>query len=274
MARGAAATQTAPVGSAAAASDRDLTLAFVALELQLTSLAQEALAEGALSSMRARRVFHNRAATLIANFRVDAARRAEEVLVSAYDNGAKLAGARPMGLVRRQAIASIVSSATNRLDSSLVTVGRQFDDTFRRVGLQQAARQLERELPERAAAAVMRQELMARGLTGFVDKAGRNWRLQHYSRMVIATTTSEAANRGVADAVLTVGRDLVRISVPEGHHCKHHPKDPNNPCRVLEGKTVSLTGRTPGYPKLEHIPPFHPFCHHGVAPAPELELAR
>lgn len=268
MARSAAATG-APVGTTEQATERDLTLAFIALELELTSLAQEALAEGALSSMRTRRLYHMRAQTLIGNFRIDAAQKAQEVLVSAYDDGAKLVGARPMGLVRRQAIASIVSSATNRLDSSLVTVGRQFDDTFRQVGLQQAARQLSRELPERAAAAVMRQELMAKGLTGFVDKADRHWRLQHYSRMVIVTTTSEAANRGVADAVLTVGRDLVRVSVPEGHHCKHHPSDPENPCRLYEGATVSLTGHTPGYPRLERIPPFHPFCQHNIGPAPE-----
>lgn len=260
----------AAAGSASAATERDLTLAFVALELQLSALAQEALAEGALNSMQARREYHLRAQRLIGRMRLDFREQAQQVLETAYDEGAKLVGARPMGLVKRKALGAIVDSAVSRLDSSLITVGRRFDDTFRRVGLQQAARQLARELPEQAAADVMRRELMARGITGFVDRSGRRWRLQNYSRMVINTTTSEAANRGVADAVLTVGRDLVRISRPEGHPgCHHHPSDPANPCRALEGKVLSLSGRTPGYPTLERIPPFHPFCAHGIGPAPE-----
>lgn len=261
------AAQAAAPAAAAGPEERELILAFAALELQLSALAQEALAEGALRSMRARRDYHVRSRELIGRMRSDFRERVRDLLETAYDGGARLVGARPMGLVRRQALAAIVDSTTSRLDSSLTTVGRRFDDTFRRVGLEQAARQLARELPERAAADLMRRELMKRGMTGLVDRSGRRWRLQHYSRMVIVTTTSEAANRGVADAVLTVGRDLVRINQPEGHHCTHHPKDPANPCWVLEGKTVSLNGHTPGYPVLKAFPPFHPFCHHGLAPA-------
>lgn len=269
MAKAKAAATVPAAGGAEAASERDLTLGFVALELQLSALAQEALAEGALGSIRTRREFHLRAQSLIGQMRVDFRHQAQQVLETAYDDGARLVGARPMGLVRRQAIGAIVDSVVARLDSSLVTVGRRFDDTFRRVGLQQAGRQLARELPEQAAAALMRRELMARGLTGFVDKRGHRWRLQHYSTMVIRTTTSEAGNRGVADAVLTVGRDLVRVSLPEGRPgCHHHPNDPTNPCRAAEGKTFSLTGHTEGVPVLPHIPPFHPNCQHGLAPAP------
>jgi hypothetical protein len=270
MARAAGAQSAGAAAGAQQATERDLTLAFVALELQLSALAQEALAEGALGSMRTRREYHSRAQRLIGRMRVGFRQHAREVLETAYDDGARLVGARPMGLVRRHAIAAIVDSAVERLDSSLVTVGRRFDDTFRRVGLQQAARQIARELPERAAAGLIRRDLMAKGLTGFVDKSDRRWTLSNYSRMVIRTTTSQAANRGVADAVLTVGRDLVRISLPEGHPgCHHHPHDPQNPCRSLEGKTLSLTGHTPGYPVIRRIPPFHPNCQHGLAPAPE-----
>lgn len=270
MPAAAEARTTRQVQPAREALARDLALAFVALELELSSLAQEALAEGALGSLRARREFHRRARDLVEGFRLEFRDEARAVLETAYDRGARTVGARPMGLVRRQALAAIVDAATARLDSSLVTVGRRFDDTFRRVGLQQAARQLERELPERAAADVMRRELLKRGLTGFVDKRGHRWRLQTYSEMVIETTTSEAANRGVADAIQAVGRDLVRVNRPEGAAgCGHHPSDPAHPCRALEGKVLSLTGRTPGYPRLLRIPPFHPRCRHGIGPASE-----
>jgi hypothetical protein len=246
-------------------SGQELMLAFAALELRLSGIVQQALVAD-LESPQARRRFQAEAHRLIDHLRVDLRQRAREVLEAAYGDGAKLAGARPPGAIKRAALDSITESASLRLHSALDTIGRQFDDAFRRVGLQQAARQLEKELPEHAAADVMRRELMKRGMTGFVDRAGRNWRLSNYSRMVIRTTTSEAGNRGVADAALAVGRDLVEIP---NRHCHHHPDDPTNPCRALEGKVVSLSGRTPGYPVLFKLPPFHPYCEHGIKPARE-----
>lgn len=252
-----------------AQSSSDLILAFTALELQLSGLAQQGLAGDELDTVRGRQRIRRQAALLISTFRRDYRERMADVLEAAYGDGARLAGARAPSAIRKAAMARLVGGSSQRLDFALDTVGRQFEDVFRQVGLKQAARQLERELPREAAADLMRRELMSKGLTGFVDRAGRRWRLQNYSRMVIATTTSEAGNQGVADAVLAVGRDLVRVSLPEGRlpGCGHHPNDPKHPCKELEGKVLSLTGRTPGYPKLKRIPPFHPFCDHGIAPA-------
>ena len=249
-------------------SSTELALAFAALKLRLSGIVQEALISQRLDTVRERRGFQRRAHRLIEHLREDFRERAREVFEAAYGDGVKLAGARPPGAIQRAALDALTENAIQRLHNSLSTVGRQFDDAFRRVGLQQAARQLTRELPPDAAADLMRRELMRKGMTGLVDRRGRRWRLSHYSRLVISTTTSEAANRGVADAVTAVGRDLVRISRPEGATgCHHHPDDPNNPCRALEGQVVSLTGASPGYPVLEELPPFHPFCSHGIAPA-------
>jgi hypothetical protein len=241
-------------------------LSFAAVELQLTSLVQEALVSQRLDTVQERRHFQREAQRLIGALREDFRVRIKDVLEAAYGDGVKLAGARPPGAIQRAALDTIVENASLRLHASLDTIGRQFDDTFRRVGLQQAARQLSRELPERAAADVMRRELQKRGLTGFVDRTGRRWRLSTYSRMVIRTTTSEAGNRGVADAVTAVGRDLVRVS---DHNCHFHNDDPTNPCRALEGKTLSLAGLTPGVDMLPSLPPWHPNCSHVIAPAPE-----
>jgi hypothetical protein len=244
-------------------------LSFAALELQLSDLVQEALVSQRLDTVQDRRRFQREAQRLIGGLRDDFRKRARGVLEAAYGEGVKLAGARPPGAIQRATLDTIVENASLSLHSALDTVGRRVDDTFRRVGLEQASRQLHRELPEHAAADIMRRDLRKRGLTGFVDRAGRRWRLSTYSRMVIRTTTSEAANRGVADAVTAVGRDLVRVSRPDGHVCTHHPNDPRNPCRALEGKVLSLTGRTPGYPVLKSLPPFHGNCGHKIAPAPE-----
>ena len=244
----------------------DLILAFAALELQLSEVAQQGLAGEQLDTVLGRRRVQRQSRLLIDTFRRDYRERLSDLLESAYGSGARLAGARPRGAIQRAAMAQLVGGTSQRLDFALDTVGRQVDDIFRKAGLEHAARQLSRELPEEAAVGLMRRDLEERGVTGFVDRRGARWTLSNYARMALTTTTSEAANRGVADAVKATGRDLVRVS---DHHCKHHPSDPTNPCRVFEGKMLSLTGRTPGVPVLLTLPPWHPFCEHNLAPAPE-----
>lgn len=256
-----------PVATQAPPSPQDLALVFAALELELSSLAQDALASGQVDTVRGRRNYQRHARGLIMKLRADARERVREMIEGSYGKGARIAGARPPGAIERATIDQLAQATIFRLDISIDTVGRQFDDIFRRVGIEQAARQLTRELPEEAAADLMRRELMKRGLTGFVDRAGRRWRLQTYSRMALKTTASQAQNRGVAEAMSAVGRDLVRVSE---HHCDHHPNDPGNPCRMFEGKTFSLFGRTEGVPVLISLPPWHPQCEHGIAPAPEV----
>lgn len=254
-----------------ATSPQDLALLFAALELELTGVAQDALTSGQLDTVRGRRRFQAAARSLITNVRPDARRRVKGMLEAAYGEGARIAGARAPGAIQRSTLDQLAKGLLVRLDGSLDTVGRQVDDIFRQIGLQQAARQLTRELPRDAAAAVMRQELQRRGLTGLVDRAGKRWRLSTYSRMALVTTASDAQNRGVAEAMSATGRDLIRINQPEGHAgCQHHGSDPMSPCRRYEGKVLSLFGRTPGVPVLEELPPWHPYCEHGIAPAPEV----
>lgn len=249
---------------------QDLALVFATLELELSGLAQEALSSGQVDTVRGRRNYQRYAQSLIAHVRSDARVRVQEVIEAAYGDGARLAGARAPGAIQRATIDQIAQAAIVSLDGSLDTVGRQFDDVFRRVGLGQASRQLERELPRPAAVDLMRQELQRKGMTGFVDRAGRNWRLSTYSSMALRTTTAEASNRGVAEAMSATGRDLIRISLPEGHPgCRHHPDDPTNPCRAYEGQTLSLFGKTKGFLVLPSLPPWHPQCEHHIAPAPE-----
>lgn len=250
---------------------RALILLFAAMELELTNLATEALTSGRLAEMRSRNRLRAQAGKLINRLATDYRKRLREVIEAAYGDGARLAGARPRSQITRAAISALVDESVTRLDTSLSTVGRQVDDIFRRVGIQQAARQITQELPERAAAGLVERDLRRRGLTGFVDSAGRQWKLSTYAQLVIRTTTAEAVAQGTSDAVIAAGRDLVRIS---DHTCDHHPSDPEHPCRELEGKTFSLTGVTPDFPRLPLLPPFHPNCRHVMAPAPHPERVR
>jgi hypothetical protein len=141
-------------------------------------------------------------------------------------------------------------------------VGRRSDDVLRRHSLNAATTHVLRTVPveHRGVGNPLRVKLEREGITGFVDKAGRRWKLSTYSDMVIRTISGEANNRAVANAVLGRGLDLVRVD-------KH--KHPTDICTPFDGKVFSLTGRVPGYPVLTVFPPFHPNCKHTILPARE-----
>ncbi len=162
--------------------------------------------------------------------------------------------------IRQETLQVLADNLAHSLSEASRTVGRRSADVFRRVGLKQATENALRNLPSRFQAQVMTRELEQAGLTSFVDKSGRHWQLGTYSRMVIRTTTAEAEQRAVYNAVLGRGLDLVRIDRHE------HPVDI---CTPFDGKTFSLTGKTPGYPVLKQLPPFHPNCTHNMLPAAE-----
>ncbi len=162
--------------------------------------------------------------------------------------------------INQETVNTLADNLKNSLLGATEVVGRRADDTLRRHGLAQATTHALRNLPDAYQGMVLKQRLERAGITGFVDKAGRKWKLAAYSDMVIRTTTGEAQNRAVANSVLGRGLDLVRVD-------KHpHIADA---CSPYDGKVFSLTGRTPGYPILDKIPPFHPRCRHSLLPARE-----
>jgi hypothetical protein len=96
------------------------------------------------------------------------------------------------------------------------------------------------------------------GLDSLIDKAGRSWSLDRYTEMLIRTKTVEARNRGLINRVLENGYDLVQVSDHMGE-C--------DLCRPWEGRILSLTGQTKGYPTLAEAESqglFHPNCRHAI----------
>ncbi|CAL9607054.1 hypothetical protein SUDANB95_05510 [Actinosynnema sp. ALI-1.44] len=81
--------------------------------------------------------------------------------------------------------------------------------------------------------------LLARGVTGFVDKAGKRWDLVSYVEMATRTTTAQAAVQGHLDRLADRGIDLVIVSnAPQ--ECKL--------CRPWEGKVLARDGHDVGGP--------------------------
>ncbi|MGH3858236.1 phage minor capsid protein [Actinokineospora sp.] len=71
------------------------------------------------------------------------------------------------------------------------------------------------------------------GVTGFVDKAGRNWQLSTYVEMAVRTGTAQAAVEGHLDRLGAAGVDLIVVS-DAVQECER--------CRPWEGQVLARTG--------------------------------
>ncbi|QJT04363.1 capsid protein [Streptomyces asoensis] len=83
-----------------------------------------------------------------------------------------------------------------------------------------------------------------RGVTGFVDRAGRAWNLTSYTEMATRSALGRAAVQAHTDQLASVGVDLVRVSdAPE--ECER--------CRPWEGKVLRREGAEgAGTVEVEH----------------------
>lgn len=88
-------------------------------------------------------------------------------------------------------------------------------------------REVSREMIER---------LAANGITGFVDRAGRNWEMGAYAEMAARAASAQAAVQGQLDRAQAVGINEVVVS-DHGEECKM--------CRPWEGRVLSINGDSP-----------------------------
>lgn len=149
------------------------------------------------------------------------------------------------------------------IDGSVRSVARRVDDIYRKMTLEKARGSVLGYQTSKTAAKKLREELQERGITGFVDKAGRQWTLQNYSRMAAITATNNALREGTINRIQERGHDLVRVSSHSGS-CKK--------CEQYNGATLSISGNDPDYPSLGEARGnglFHPRCKHAVSLAPE-----
>lgn len=116
----------------------------------------------------------------------------------------------------------------------------------------------------------LQQRIQEEGFSAVTDKAGKRWTLENYTRMLARTKAVEARNQGLANRMLGLGYDLVQVT---NHNSTHEA------CHALEGKILSLTGKTPRGTKLAggyvvwgslqqaiEAGLFHPNCKHAVNP--------
>lgn len=163
------------------------------------------------------------------------------------------------GAIHQQAAQILAENTFQRLSDVSQLIGRRTEGIYRDLALEnirgsvvgydtwkQVARRYEKELAEH-------------GVTGFRDSADRNWNMRTYAEMVARTSTMEAHLQGTANRLVEQGHDLVVVSAHPGA-CPL--------CVPWEGKVLSITGKTEGYPTLEEAKAaklFHPNCRHAYS---------
>jgi hypothetical protein len=162
--------------------------------------------------------------------------------------------------IHQRAVDVLAQNLYDNLRNATQFVGRKFDDYFRRASLESAGKkyvsgetwqQMKKDLMEK---------LLSKGLTGFKDRLGREWRLDSYAEMVARTLTREAATVATINACKEFDIDLVRIST-------HYPTC--HLCAPIQGKVYSLSGKDGRYPKYGEdgvVIPRHPNCRHVLMP--------
>lgn len=147
--------------------------------------------------------------------------------------------------------------ATNQLlDNASFQVLRNAEDSYRQVMANATSGLLAGTDSRVQASQKMLNEFASKGITTFVDKAGRNWNLSSYAEMCARTVSSHAALQGHIDRQLEVGEDLIKVSTI-GTTCPI--------CSRWQGVVLSISGNNPKYHSLETAKSsglFHPNCKH------------
>ncbi len=160
------------------------------------------------------------------------------------------------GAIHQQAAQVLAENTYQSLDNVVQLIGRRADDIYRTLALENIRGSVAGYDTWKQVAKRYREQLAEHGVTGFQDAAKRNWNMRTYSEMVARTSTMQAHLEGTANRLVEHGHDLVQVS----SHARACPL-----CVPWEGKILSLTGKTEGYPTLDEAKAaglFHPNCRH------------
>lgn len=175
----------------------------------------------------------------------------------------------------RTTMPRILEASAARFDAMTDTVNRRLDELAgafydkqaRIEALQRYSKaRIGTRIGVQGMASEIEQGLRDRGITGFVDSAGRQWRLTTYAKMAARTTAMEAQTTGVKDRVVARGDDLVDIIGPMDY--------PDGCPPSVLGGPYSITGATTEYQgraimsldrAIEYYRVFHPNCRHSLS---------
>lgn len=160
----------------------------------------------------------------------------------------------------------LVKATNGLLDNASSKILRNANDVYQRIMANGTTGLLAGVDTRIQATQKMLNEYAAKGITSFVDKAGRNWNLSSYAEMCARTVSSHAALQGHIERQNEVGEDLVKVSTI-GTTCPI--------CQRWQGVVLSISGNNPKYHSLDEAKAaglFHPNCKHTLGMyIPELD---
>lgn len=122
-------------------------------------------------------------------------------------------------------------------------VVRHVEDVYRQVIAEATAASVAGGITRREASQIAYQRLVDQGITSFVDRRGRRWRLTSYVEMAVRTVTQRAAVQGETDRLTRLGLPFVIVS-NEVQECVR--------CRPFEGKVLRITPGPTGRLTVPH----------------------
>lgn len=193
----------------------------------------------------------------------------EQAIKAAYEEGMGSTGLSSVGFeaVHQQAVKVLAENAYGRFEIVDQVIGRRVNDVYRSIALENVTGQVVGYQTWQQTAKRIRADMAEKGITGFVDAAGRRWNMETYAEMIARTTPRQAMIEGTKNRLLEHGHDLAEIVGGVGENtCET--------CEAWDGRIVSLTGKTSGYPTLDEARDagvFHPQCTHNIAIAMSFE---
>lgn len=159
-----------------------------------------------------------------------------DLVAAAVRAGYNTGGGLPIATHTR-AVEALISEAVTAIQSTYGQILRSVIDDYRTVITRVSTLVTTGTLTVDQATRAALTDFADRGITGFVDKAGRHWRLDRYAEMATRTAVGRAQVAGTLDRLVGDGRDLVIVS---DHHgaCQV--------CAPFEGKVLSISGATSG----------------------------
>lgn len=125
-----------------------------------------------------------------------------------------------------------------------VRITRAVTDAYQRIVTRVSSGPLLGTVTRRQASQRALDQFAQRGVSGFVDSAGRSWELASYAEMAVRSVTARAAIEGHIDALTEIGQQLVIVS-DAPLECPL--------CRPWEGEILAINGQSgPHTVQAEH----------------------
>ncbi|MGW1267543.1 phage minor capsid protein [Streptomyces sp. NPDC002491] len=227
-------------------------------ELAVIEKITQALADGLDSplwaELKLHALGHLRSAIedIVTALQADAASAIHQAVAEAYNRGAQAAVAELGALAVTAPVVPPGAHAVDRLAAALVQetgathmrILRQSLDVYRQVVAEASSAPLLGASTRREAASRALAKFADRGVTGFVDRAGRSWNFTSYTEMATRSALGRAAVDAHTERLAAAGIDLVVVSdAPE--ECER--------CRPWEGKVLRRDGASgAGVVEVEH----------------------